>query len=71
MFMPKEHTKQSIGDATLEQRDLRSLLDFFFFKFVRPRWVGYHPQEDLVKFGYRSKRKVEKFRNSSYILVIC
>jgi hypothetical protein len=30
--MPKEHTKQSIGDATLEQRDLRSLLELFFFQ---------------------------------------
>ncbi len=27
------------------------------------RWVGYHPQEDLVKFGYMSKRNVEKYRN--------
>ncbi len=27
------------------------------------RWVNDHPQEDLAKFGYRSERKVEMFRN--------
>ncbi len=26
-----------------------------------------HPQEDFVKFGYKSKRKIEKFRDSSYV----
>jgi hypothetical protein len=25
-------------------------------------WIGEHRQEGLAKFGYRSKRKVEKFR---------
>ncbi len=27
-----------------------------------------HPQEELAKFGYRSKRKVEIFKESNYIL---
>jgi hypothetical protein len=26
-------------------------------------WIGYRSQEHLVKFGYRSERKVEPFRN--------
>jgi hypothetical protein len=30
--------------------------------------VSDHPQEDLAKFGYLSKRKVEKFRNPCYML---
>jgi len=26
-------------------------------------WVGDHPQENLATFGYKSQRKVQKFRN--------
>ncbi len=35
---------------------------FFSPPNLRVRWVGDPLQEDLAKFGYRSKRKVEKFR---------
>ncbi len=27
--------------------------------------INDHPQEELVKFGYSSKRKIEKFKNPS------
>jgi hypothetical protein len=33
------------------------------FSHLWGRWVDDHPQEDLAKFGYRSERKVEMFRN--------
>jgi hypothetical protein len=35
----------------------------FFFQILWGRCCSDHPQEDLAKFGYRSERKEEKFRN--------
>jgi len=34
----------------------------FLFFFVSSH-IGNQPQEELTKFGYRSERKVEKFKN--------
>jgi hypothetical protein len=28
---------------------------------------GHHPQEELAKFGHRSERKVENFKNPLYV----
>jgi hypothetical protein len=42
---------------------------FFFFFFLICEvggLVGDHPQEDLAKFGYLSKRKVENCMNPCY-----
>jgi hypothetical protein len=33
--------------------------------------TGNHPQEELAKFGYKSERKVEKFKIPAYILATC
>jgi hypothetical protein len=36
---------------------------FCFLQFLLCRQTGDHPQEDLVKFGYRSDAKVHNFKN--------
>jgi hypothetical protein len=36
---------------------------FFFFVFSSNLWGGWVGLADLAKFGYRSKKKLEKFRN--------
>jgi len=33
--------------------------------------IGNHPQEELTKFGYRSKRKVENYKNPVIFLATC
>jgi len=50
------------------QKELASQVVYFYFYFFNfsnllDRWVGDHPQEDLAKFGYMSKMRVEKFSN--------
>ncbi len=42
----------------------------FIFK-LWGRQVGNHSQEDLAKFGYKSKRKVKKLGLNSHILATC
>jgi hypothetical protein len=37
---------------------------FIFFNFVSSH-IGNQPQEELTKFGYRSERIVEKFKNTA------
>jgi len=44
---------------------------FFFMQFLWYSYTGDHPQEELAKFGYGSERKVEKCKESLYILETC
>ncbi len=44
---------------------------FFQFCNVVGRYSGDHPEEELLKFGYRSERKVELKKESCYILATC
>jgi hypothetical protein len=37
------------------------LVNKFYGGNLRGSWVGNHPQQDLAKFGYWSKKKVGKF----------
>jgi hypothetical protein len=47
----------------------------FFLFFLAILWrshhTGNHPQEELAKFGYRSERKVKKFKNAVIFLATC
>ncbi len=40
----------------------------FFFQFCDVATVVMHSQEELAKFGYRLKRKVESFKNHAIFL---
>jgi hypothetical protein len=37
----------------------------FLFSILWCSHTGYHSQEELARFGYRSERKVEKFKNTA------
>jgi hypothetical protein len=37
----------------------------FLFSILWCSHTGYHSQEELARFGYRSERKVEKFKNTT------
>jgi hypothetical protein len=39
----------------------------FFLSILLCNHTGNHPQEELAKFGYRSERKVKKFKNPAII----
>jgi len=43
---------------------------FFSFFWIQPLagCTGDHPQEELAKFGYRSERKVEQFKNHAIFI---
>jgi len=61
---------QNCGHCALHKPFYSGLLTrIFFLPQLWDRWVGHHPQEDLAKFGYRWKRKVEKLRNHATILL--
>jgi hypothetical protein len=44
---------------------------FFQFCDVVGQYSGDHPQEELLKFGHRSERKVELKKESCYIFATC
>ncbi len=50
---------------------ITALKDFFFFSILWGRWISDHLQEDLTKFGYRSKTKHKIILKPGYTLATC
>jgi hypothetical protein len=48
----------------------KAALSYFFFLDPASGCTGDHPQEELAKFGYRSERKVEQFKNHAIYIYI-
>lgn len=41
---------------------LKTLYSSYFFQYFRCKWYVNHPQDNLVKFGYRLNNKIEKIK---------
>jgi hypothetical protein len=77
LILPNTHLQEAIFHEVLKKKEtiwnsppfIVTLVARFFFLYVsflpilQCSYIGHHPQKELTKFGYRSDRKVERFKN--------